>query len=559
MKKAAELFTETIVHTQVYDSVLSRSGLMRSKDTGMKMVTSFMAEPTTSINMLADAIINRSRGDSRMAAKQVGALTTSITLNAVLQSIIYAMRDDDDDESYAEKYIASLTENLKSGFNPLNMVPFFRDVVSIVGGYDVERTDMSVISDLWSAYKALGRDDLSTYRKVEDFGGSLAKVLGLPVKNVMRDVRGIWNTVTNTLQEKSTAAGIWNAVLEGLTGDKMSNSQQLYLAMVRGDEAQTERVSARFDSESAMHSAIRKAMRDNDSRIAAAAQARADGNSSEYLRIYNEIVDEGVFTKEDVLDAIEAEEQKIKDADASEEAKAYIAKAKSVGNATDFANAVISGDYASAKTFKSDIIATYMANGKSAYEAEYAFTSAASAALKEAYLSGELTSSKAGNALVNYLGMTREDATNRTNDWAFEKQNGWSYSDRRSEYLSGNITRTQLINAMVSRGSTRAEATLAADTYDWNKAGYDVTTSAVERYQEKLAGKVSQADFYQAWTIYNDTQGVDANGDGKTDSGSKAKAVMARWAAELDVSANELTLLAQAWWADSTIKKYKAW
>lgn len=558
-QKAAELFTETITHTQVYDSVLSRSGLMRSKDTGMKMVTSFMAEPTTSINMLADALINRSRGDGRMAARQVGALTTSITLNAVLQSVIYAMRDDDDDESYAEKYVASLTDNLKSGFNPLNMVPFFRDVVSITSGYDVERTDMSVISDLWSAYKALGRDDLSTYRKVEDFGGSLAKILGLPVKNVMRDVRGIWNTVTNTLTERSTAAGIRDAVLEGLTGNTKSDTQQLYIAMVRGDKAQVERVSARFDSESAMHSAIRKAMRDNDSRIASAAQARADGKSSEYLRIFDEIAGEGIFAKEDILGAIEAEEQKIRDAAASEQAKEYIAKAKSVGNATDFANAVISGDYSSAKTFKADIIATHMANGKSSSEAAHAFNTAASAALKEAYMAGDISAGTAGNALVNYLEMSRENATDRTNDWAFEKQNGWSYSDRRNEYLSGNITREQLIKAMVSRGSTRDDAVITAETYDWNKSGFDVTTSAVEKYMEKLEGKVSKADYYQAWTIYNDTQGVDANGDGKTDSGSKAKAVMSRWAAELDVSADKLTLLAQAWWADSTIQKYKAW
>ena len=556
---AADLFTETIVHTQVYDSVLSRSGLMRSKDTGMKMVTSFMAEPTTSINMLADAIINRARGDGKMAAKQVGALTTSITINAVLQSIVYAMRDDDDDESYAEKYIASLTDNLKSGFNPLNMVPFFRDVVSITSGYDVERTDMSVISDLWSAYKALGREDLSTYRKVEDFGGSLAKIIGLPVKNVMRDVRGIWNTVTNTLTERSTAAGIREAVLEGLTGDRKSDAQQLYLAMIRGDNAQVERVSARFDSESDMHSAIRKALRDNDSRIGSAAQAKADGKSSDYLRIVNEILGEGIFAKEDIISAIEAEEQKIKDAAASDEAREYIAKAKSIGSASDFTKAVISGDFSSAKTFREDIIASAMANGKSAFEATSAFNTAASAALKDAYMAGDITSSKAVNAMISYLGMTREASTSRLTDWEFEKRNGWSYSNRRSEYLAGNITREQLITAMVGRGSTRADATITADTYDWNKSGFDVTTSAVEKYNEKLAGKISKEDYYQAWTIYNDTNGVDANGDGKTDSGSKAKAVMARWAAELDVSDEQLDQLALAWWTLSTVKKYKVW
>jgi hypothetical protein len=52
LKRAGERFTEVITNTQVYDSVLSRSGMMRSKDTGMKMATAFMAEPTTTVNMM---------------------------------------------------------------------------------------------------------------------------------------------------------------------------------------------------------------------------------------------------------------------------------------------------------------------------------------------------------------------------------------------------------------------------------------------------------------------------------------------------------------------------
>ena len=52
LKLAGDRFTEVITKTQVYDSVLSRSPMMRSKDTGMKMATAFMAEPTTTINML---------------------------------------------------------------------------------------------------------------------------------------------------------------------------------------------------------------------------------------------------------------------------------------------------------------------------------------------------------------------------------------------------------------------------------------------------------------------------------------------------------------------------
>ena len=188
-------FTEVIVRTQVYDSVLSRSAYMRSKDTGMNMVTAFMGEPTTSLNMLEDALTQAKRGNGKYARKAIGAVVASMILNSILVSIVYASRDDDEEKNYAEKYAQTLTEELLDSLNPLTLMPFIKDIVSIAQGYDVERSDMAIVSDLVRAFNNLDSDKLSTTRKVTDFAGAVSSFFGLPVKNVMRDARAMYNTV----------------------------------------------------------------------------------------------------------------------------------------------------------------------------------------------------------------------------------------------------------------------------------------------------------------------------------------------------------------------------
>ena len=261
-------FTEVITKTQVYDSVLSRSANMRSKDTGMKMATAFMAEPTTSINMIADALLQGKRGNKKYARAAIGAVIASQIFNSILVSFVYAGRDDDEDKTYWEKYIGTLTGEVIDSLNPAGYIPFIKDIMSIVQGYDVERSDMAVISDLWNAYKKLGNDNLSVYRKVEGFAGSIAQIFGLPVKNIMRDVRGIWQTIESFMSgQQTTKAGIGYAVKESLPkwlgGGDTSNQKQLYEAYLRGDQAQIARVESRYEDEKAVHTAMRSAIKEH--------------------------------------------------------------------------------------------------------------------------------------------------------------------------------------------------------------------------------------------------------------------------------------------------------
>ena len=422
LKKAGARFTEVITKTQVYDSVLSRSGLMRSKDTGMKMATAFMAEPTTSMNMIIDALLQGKRGNRRYARKTIGAVIAAQILNSILVSFVYAGRDDDEDETYIEKYVGTFTAEMLDGLNPLTYIPFIKDIVSIVQGYDVERSDMAVISDLWKAIENLGKDNMSGYRKVESFVGSIAQLFGLPVKNIMRDARGLWQAYESIFKsEPVTGAGIRYAVKSSvpkwLGGGDVSNQQQLYEAYLNGDQKHIARVKARFKDQNAINNAIRKSLRENDPRIREAAIAWNANDLDEYMRIAKEIIAEKHFVQDDVVMAIRAEANALTPDDGTETAS----KAKGMFTAEKFAEAISQGDQAMANAIKTDIIQTAEKNGKTQKEAQKSFVSSAKSELKDMFLAGDVSEKQAIDALTTYCGLDKDDAKADVQYWAFNQ------------------------------------------------------------------------------------------------------------------------------------------
>lgn len=203
--KSGERFNEVVHLTQVYDSVFSRSGAMRSSQTFDKMATSFMAEPTTIMNMAVDAVVQLKRNGKsgiRQFAKSASAILISIFANTLLKSVITAGRDDDEDETYSDKYWQAFCTDLINSAIPLNYYPIMRDLVSVIEGYTTERMDMSLVSDFVVSLKKLLKEDGATANNLIDFVGYIANLFGLPVRNVIRDVRAVFNTY-NTLTTAS--------------------------------------------------------------------------------------------------------------------------------------------------------------------------------------------------------------------------------------------------------------------------------------------------------------------------------------------------------------------
>ena len=462
--KAGELFSDTIQKTQVYDSVFSRSANMRSKDLLSAMTTSFMAEPTTTANMVAAAVRKLAKGDKRMSAKMLSAVATATVLNAVLASFVYAMRDKDQDKTYWEKYVSSLTAEMIDSFNPLTYVPILNDINSLLAGYSVNRTDLTLASDaidtikgLYTTYKRFDPDwdeerKKEWEKKIRDgwFNTTLSmgNFLGLPLKNIYRDVSGMVNTWTNpsrkaemsvdTILEAMRSSAKQNLLFVSWTADE-SNSDQLYEAITAGKTVLANRIKGRFKDQAAYENAIRKGLRDNDPRIHQAAEYVLSVETEKRVRLIRDIVAEGHFDQDTVIKAINAEANSMKEKTPSDkEAKPeklysayeYVnAQSKGLGYAQDIQKGIV--QYNLDRIREED---PKLSLERAEDKAKERFQSSVRSETKIAYQDGELDDSKARKVLLAAEAESEDSVEDKLLAWKTDAELGFMYDWSESSF-----------------------------------------------------------------------------------------------------------------------------
>lgn len=268
-RAVGDRFSEIVDQTQVVDGILQRSQIMRSSDALTKISTSFMGEPTKSYNMFVNAVYDlrhatsqqgRSRA-KRALARTTTALAVSFAVNAIMQSLVDALRDDDKETDYWEKVFQAFTGftgdeetvldywnsfwsgNLEASYNPLAYMPYFKDLVSIAQGYDVTRMDMEAIEKVWSAFTNM-RSALSGEGRYSIAGASanmlaeVARLFGLPVANIKRDVQAVATTAAietdNYLMQYRMDKALLNI---GYQGNRSGFMDILYAASINDPEA----------------------------------------------------------------------------------------------------------------------------------------------------------------------------------------------------------------------------------------------------------------------------------------------------------------------------------
>ena len=400
LQKCGERFTEVVVYTQVYDSVNSRSGMMRSKKDLDKFATSFMGEPTTTINMIENSMLKFARsvkskkGVAKASAamgRTIGVTLGSILLTSLAKSLVYAGRDDDDeDKALLERWAKHFGDSLTNDLNPLTMIPYLRDFVSIWEGWDTERPDMTIVADIVTSIKK-AVDEGCTLEEALALIGNAGNAFGIPVKNIIREVQGTINTFNDFIDDiKPTDIG--GAFVEGWTGEEKSTKDSLYQALVSGDESRIAILKAEYKTEDAYEQAIRKGLRENDPRIKEAAQARIDGNISEYSSIVREIKAEGHFSQDTIVAAVNAEinlinkEAKDQNAGSNDVEDTEEEKATSIYKASDVNTAFDNGDTNMALTIIEDLVETKVANGMTEKEAKSSVKSSITSYWKPIFL-----------------------------------------------------------------------------------------------------------------------------------------------------------------------------
>ena len=322
-KKVGERFDEIIDATQVVDSVLHRSQLMRSKDGLNKMATSFMSEPTKAFNMLYRAIYDfaRATGEERKAAGKklaraitVHALTAAAT--AAASALISAMRDDDKEKTYGEKYADAVLEDFETNINPAGMIPFMRDLQSIIEGYDVSRTDMSAIQEFWWAatkiYKFVqareaGEETKETIPYMILYAMKpVSSLTGIAFDNLVRDAEGLVDTMmqgfglTEAQYQKMRA-------LDSNIGAKENAKSYVQMALrayMDGDDDLGDQIIEDMKEAGVGEDTIEDKfgqMLKDDERLQEAAEARVEGDSAAYDEIVQDLVSDGY--SEDIIDS----------------------------------------------------------------------------------------------------------------------------------------------------------------------------------------------------------------------------------------------------------------
>lgn len=268
-RAVASRFGEIIDGTQVVDGLLQRSQIMRSPDALTKMSTSFMGEPTKTYNMFVNAVYDLRNAEGKDALKKAKrglartttALVVSFAVNAVMQSIVDALRDDDKERDYWEKMLTAYTGftgdeesfldywnsfwdgNLEANFNPMGYLPYFKDMLSIAQGYDVSRMDMEPVSKVWDAAvnmkKALsGEGKYSLAGASANLLAEAARLLGIPVANLKRDIQACITTAAIETDSYLMQYRIDKAMLNmGYSGNTSNFMDILYNASINDREA----------------------------------------------------------------------------------------------------------------------------------------------------------------------------------------------------------------------------------------------------------------------------------------------------------------------------------
>lgn len=506
----AKEFRDVIDFTQVYDSVLSKSQLMRSKSRFVKSVMAFMAEPTLSYNL----VINAFRSNSTISkGKSIAAFASAVILNTLLQSLVAAWRDKDD-ESYWERYIKSVTSSLigtkstgfilGSEFNVFNNLPIIKDALSLLQGYDINRSDTEILAEVFTLYDKIKKTAQNAEKLSEQESGKytglnrfqeqlfgnifdavimLSNLSPIPLKSVAKEVKGLENAILHATRDdmkfKTTSYTAWDAFLEGI-GFEQDKPLKAYRAIKNKEEE----VLRRMKSSDSWETWVRKGLKEYDkgsdldkkaiNRIEEAATANYAGDYETYERLVAAIEKEG-FERNDILAAVEGLVGKMRPKEEEKEpSDKHLYTTKMLEDAIRQDNAEAVEDI---KEKLKEVEKKTDENIKSAIKS----------IAKKYYEDGDHTAAE--KILRNYAEFTTDEVKEALAWFNFSELN----PDSDLPYMSWQSWRSKAANGQVNNGKGR------------------ITASQYEEYYNAVKGLT----------------GEDLDGDGKTDSGSKKKKVLA--------------------------------
>lgn len=534
LKATAERFREVIYSTQVVDSTMTRSQAMRATGVYGAVSTAFMSEPTLSYNLLLKAYTDytaelRATGDKKEAwrnasgkiARALATYLVSAAASGLAESIVDACRDDDEYATWLEKYLSALVgakykDGKISGVNPLesnlfmdvdilSKLPILKDFMSMISGYENDRMDTEWISNLIDAYRIwdetikleTGKLDKPTdvtyngnmtlYGKIYKTLKAVSQATGLPISAASREVVTLWNTIAGAAGKGDEWAihtydsGPENQIKYGLMDGYLTREEAQQLLAEKG---------------------------------------LADNEDDAYWKV------DKWATGEEKYDKALA--------------------------------AVLSGDKAAfdaqAKELKQHGIGEKQLQSKVRSQA------------KEWYVGDDdgkrsITKEQALKILQQYGGKDADEAQKLVQKWTCEVVTGTDYDDIKDLYLDGKLTRSRAVDMLVRYGGMKQEdAQNKIDTADFVKAHPEcdgIRVEAVKKYNEqaKPAG-LDAGTFWEAYQFKNDAR-TTRDSNGKAISGQGAMDKVTAYIDGLDLSREQKNALFLCFYSQTSLNKIR--
>lgn len=540
INKTADLFRETIYATQVMDSTLTRSELMRGKSLSDKAMTSFMAEPTLSYNMLLDAASDfrldvREKGSAGALQRNAGKITrafsvyaASAAFAAVVESLADAVRDDDEDDFW-QKFLDALfgekdpdTEvrkilggNLAQDLTILGKLPYLKSFISTLQGY--KSKDMSIeafnsvvnAAAIWkeSIMLSLGllekptqityNGNMTTWGKISKTLQALSQLTGLPGYNMTRDATALWNTMVGddhpemkvkTYRSKSERIGIY------------------FDALREGDTATAEQFNPGYSSEKDEQAALKSHIH----------EMYLEGDMQE-KELVPMLMQYSGMTRRSAEDA-------------AQQWKMEVDTGIKYG---DLQDSYVNGDVSrvdAVKYYKK--YSTFGHTTQAEAEAKVLEwqcekdTGIAFSDIGTEVKTGRIGKTKALQMVMKYGGKSEEATDKQVEGWLIEHEYNITPSELQEEYMDGNVSVEDAYDILVRykfNGKEDADEKAYNEIVRWNfieenPGTEDITVTQIQRYQNSgLVGVVDGKSYLDAYEATSIMTGVDTDGDGKTD------------------------------------------
>ena len=534
LKATAERFREVIYSTQVVDSTMTRSQAMRATGVYGAVSTAFMSEPTLSYNLLLKAYTDytaelRATGDKKEAWRNASgkiaiALATYLVSAAaagLAESIVDACRDDDEYATWWEKYLSALIgakykDGKFSGVDPLesnlfmdvdvlSKLPILKDFMSMISGYENDRMDTEWIKNLIDAYRIwdetikleTGKLDeptdvtyngnMTLYGKIYKTLKAVSQATGLPISAASREAVTLWNTIAGAVGKgdewtiHTYDSGPENQIKYGLMDGYLTREEAQQLLVDKG---------------------------------------LADDEDDAYWKVDKWATGEGKY----------------------DEALA----------------AVLSGDKAA-----------FDAQAKELKEhgvGEKQLQSAVRSQTKKWYVGDDdgkrsITKEQALKILQQYGGKDTDEAQKLVQKWTCEVVTGTDYDDIKDLYLDGKLTRSRAVDMLVRYGGMKQEdAQNKIDTADFVKEHPEcdgISVEAVQKYNEqaKPAG-LDAGTFWEAYQFKNDAR-TTRDSNGKAVSGQGAMDKVASYIDGLNISSAQKSALFLCFYSQTSLNKIR--